>query len=121
MIGSTLGKADRVNRWEMVAQTVPGITPVSGQEKIARGTAKSQRLFINVQRMSEDDVITMFLRQAIAQLRPALTAILRTPDTKRPIYRHAHIVADSGHYPCGLIIFSIDDDREAEMNRAARL
>src|SRR5262245_35737389 len=67
-----LGETNGVDRRQVVAQAVPGFSPVFGKVDIAGRRTEGERIAGEVEGMAEDDVVGVRLRQALAVGLPGL-------------------------------------------------
>ena len=97
------------------------VAAVIGDVEVARRRAECQGVAGFVQRVAEDQVVAVFLRQAAAQILPGFAAVLGAGDYQLAIHRHAILGADRRRHPGDALVFVIDRQREAETGRPAIL
>jgi len=95
-------------------QAAPVIAAVIGDVEIAGRGAEDQAIAARVHSVAEDEIVSVFLRQALVQVLPGPPAVFGAADAKGAIHRHAVLGADGRRHPSHAFVLRVQRQRETE-------
>src|SRR5688572_22964884 len=115
----SIREPNAIDRRQIVADVLPPLSLVFADEEIAGGAAEREcsAIGIDVEPVTVDDVVGMFLRQPFGEHLEALAAVARARDDERAVDGIAPLIFLSGHEPRGSGLFGMHDDGEPEHRR----
>src|SRR5689334_2634934 len=101
----------------MGVDQLPALAGIIARPQAARGRAHGEpdAGLVDVEGMAVDQVVSVLLRQTLAEGLPGLAAVLRASHGERAVARQPHLVLDRGHEPGGAGLARMRRDREAEI------
>src|SRR5690606_16774926 len=95
----SLAEANRVDGRQVGGHGLPAVAAVVADVEVAGGAAEGERVAAVPEGVPVDDVVGVLLRQALAEIFPALAAVLRAGDEEAAVDGHAAIVGLAGDEP----------------------